>query len=167
MTEVATARIYLGSSFASKAHKDRAAKAQEYLEQNPTVEHIHFPFDFPVVDPIEPDDVKPGDLRSLLWQKETYQNDINGVVHATSGVFLYDMDELDDGCAFEIGFMRAQNKPVLLVPFTEHTEKKKIMNLMLAQGVTAFIDGNTELEKLKTYDFNRCPSRTVVGYGII
>lgn len=70
MTEVATARIYLGSSFASKAHKDRAAKAQEYLEQNPTVEHIHFPFDFPVVDPIESDDVKPGDLRSLCGRRK-------------------------------------------------------------------------------------------------
>ena len=66
---------------------------------------------------------------------------------------------IDDGCAFEIGFMRAQHKPVMLLPFTEEPEKKRVMNLMLAQGATAFYDGNTELEILKTYDFNTNPAK--------
>ena len=73
---------------------------------------------------------------------------------------------LDDGCAFEIGFMRANHKPVVLVPFTEHPERPKKMNLMIAQGVTAIIDGNTELEKLAEYDFNWTPYIPVTGYGI-
>ena len=77
------------------------------------------------------------------------------------------MDQLDDGSAFEIGFMRAMHKPVILVPFTEHPEKEKKMNLMIAQGVTTIIDGNTKFEKLAEYNFNECPSNPVRGYGII
>ena len=96
----------------------------------------------------------------------TFQNDLNGINSATCGVFLYDMDVLDDGCAFEIGFMRANHKPVVLVPFTEHPERPKKMNLMIAQGVTAIIDGNTELEKLAEYDFNWTSYIPVTGYGI-
>lgn len=43
--------------------------------------------------------------------------------------------------------------------FTNHPEKKPIMNLMLSEGATAFIKGAQELELLKTYDFNNCPCR--------
>lgn len=102
----------------------------------------------------------------MTWRVGTFQNDLNGINSATCGVFLYDMDILDDGCAFEIGFMRANHKPVVLVPFTEHPERPKKMNLMIAQGVTAIIDGNTELEKLAEYDFNWTPYIPVTGYGI-
>ncbi|MDY5291342.1 MAG: nucleoside 2-deoxyribosyltransferase, partial [Ligilactobacillus salivarius] len=44
--------------------------------------------------------------------------------------------------------------------------RPKKMNLMIAQGVTAIIDGNTELEKLAEYDFNWTPYIPVTGYGI-
>ena len=77
------------------------------------------------------------------------------------------MDNIDDGSAFEIGFMRALHKPVILVPFTNDPNKEKEMNLMLAQGVTTIIDGNTDFEKLATYDFNSTPANPVVGYKII
>ncbi|GEA79246.1 hypothetical protein LDE04_14260 [Lactobacillus delbrueckii subsp. lactis] len=63
--------------------------------------------------------------------------------------------------------MRAQNKPVIIVPFTNQPEKKPIMNLMLSEGATAFIKGDQELELLKTYDFNNCPCRLLTGYGTI
>ena len=44
--------------------------------------------------------------------------------------------------------------------------KEKKMNLMIAQGVTTIIDGNTELEKLATYDFNATPANPVVDYKV-
>ena len=69
--------------------------------------------------------------------------------------------------AFEIGFIRALHKPVVLVPFTTDPNKDKVMNLMLAQGVTTIIDGNTELEQLARYDFNAVPAKPVTGYKII
>ena len=95
----ATARIYLGSSFHRDHHQARAKQVREYLTANPTVEHVHFPFDQQVTDPAEDPNVGFGDERSLLWKQQTYQNDINGLSMANCGVFLYDMDELDDGCA--------------------------------------------------------------------
>lgn len=160
-----TAKIYLGSPFFNDAQKERVPKAQALLAKNPSVLQVHFPFDLDFVDPNEK--VTEEGIRSLAWRQATYQNDINGLVHATCGVFLYDMDQIDDGCAFEIGFMRAMHKPVILVPFSQKKNPDKVMNLMLAQGVTAIIDGNTELEKLAEYDFNLTPVRPVTGYKII
>lgn len=164
MTVISTGNVYLGTPFYNDAQKKRVKLAQEYLAENPTVVRVHFLFDYEFVDPEEPNP-KAG-IPSLKWQLATYQNDITGLVNANVGVFLYDMDNIDDGSAFEIGYMRAMHKPVILVPFTENPDKVKKMNLMLAQGVTTLIDGNTEFEKLKTYDFNSCMSNPVTGYRI-
>lgn len=164
MTVISTGNVYLGTPFYNDAQKKRVKLAQEYLAENPTVVRVHFPFDYEFGDPEEPNP-KAG-IPSLKWQLATYQNDITGLVNANVGVFLYDMDNIDDGSAFEIGYMRAMHKPVILVPFTENPDKVKKMNLMLAQGVTTLIDGNTEFEKLKTYDFNSCMSNPVTGYRI-
>lgn len=161
-----TARIYLGTPFYTDQERARVPKAQEFLADNPTVSDVFFPFDQSFVDP---DEKNPeiGGIRSMTWRQATYQNDLNGLSLATCGVFLYDMDRIDDGSAFEIGFLRACHKPVVLVPFTEDPDKDKVMNLMIAQGVTTIIDGNTEFEKLATYDFNKMPANPVMGYKII
>ncbi|WP_431462678.1 nucleoside 2-deoxyribosyltransferase [Lactobacillus crispatus] len=167
MTEsVSTAKIYLGSPFYNDQQRARVDQARALLEQNPTVVRVHFPFDQNFVDP---DEKNPeiGGIRSMTWRLATYNNDLEGLVNSTCGVFLYDMDNVDDGSAFEIGFMRALHKPVVLVPFTTDPNKDKVMNLMLAQGVTTIIDGNTELEQLARYDFNAVPAKPVTGYKII
>ncbi|MBP2057942.1 nucleoside 2-deoxyribosyltransferase [Lactobacillus colini] len=161
-----TAKIYLGSPFYTDAERERVPKAKELLAKNPTVLRVHFPFDQDFTDPEE---VNPqvGGIRSMTWRVGTYQNDLTGMVNATCGVFLYDMDRIDDGSAFEIGFMRALHKPVVLVPFTEKKEPEKVMNLMLAQGVTTIIDGNSEFDQLANFDFNAVPAKPVTGYKII
>lgn len=164
--EISTAKIYLGSPFYNDVQRERVTKARKLLAQNPTVWQVHFPFDQNFVDP-EEKNPEIGGVRSMTWRVATYQNDLNGIVNATCGVFLYDMDNIDDGSAFEIGFFRALHKPVILVPFTEIENKEKEMNLMLAQGVTTIIDGNNSFEKLASYDFNSCPADPVVGYTII
>lgn len=164
--EISTAKIYLGSPFYNDVQRERVTKARKLLAQNPTVWQVHFPFYQNFVDP-EEKNPEIGGVRSMTWRVATYQNDLNGIVNATCGVFLYDMDNIDDGSAFEIGFFRALHKPVILVPFTEIENKEKEMNLMLAQGVTTIIDGNNSFEKLASYDFNSCPADPVVGYKII
>ena len=164
--EISTAKIYLGSPFYNDVQRERVTKARKLLAQNRTVWQVHFPFDQNFVDP-EEKNPEIGGVRSMTWRVATYQNDLNGIVNATCGVFLYDMDNIDDGSAFEIGFFRALHKPVILVPFTEIENKEKEMNLMLAQGVTTIIDGNNSFEKLASYDFNSCPADPVVGYKII
>lgn len=163
--QIPTATIYLGTPFFNEEQQERVKQARALLEQNPTVLRVHFPFDQNYVDPNETEAQKQG-IRSLNWQLATYNNDLNDVINASCGVFLYDMDELDDGCAFEIGFMRAYHKPVVLVPFTNHPEKDKRLNLMLAQGVTALIDGNTELDQLASYDFNSAPAKPITDYQV-
>lgn len=162
--QVSTATIYLGTPFYNDDQRARVKKAMALLEKNPTVVRVHFPFDQNFVDP-EEKNPEIGGIRSMTWRLATYNNDITGLVNASCGVFLYDMDNIDDGSAFEIGFMRALHKPVILVPFTNDPNKE--MNLMLAQGVTTIIDGNTDFEKLATYDFNTTPANPVVGYKII
>lgn len=164
--EISTAKIYLGSPFYNDVQRERVTKARKLLAQTPTVWQVHFPFDQNFVDP-EEKNPEIGGVRSMTWRVAPYQNDLNGIVNATCGVFLYDMDNIDDGSAFEIGFFRALHKPVILVPFTEIDNKEKEMNLMLAQGVTTIIDGNNSFEKLASYDFNSCPADPVVGYKII
>lgn len=161
-----TAKIYLGSPFYTDAERARVPKAKELLAKNPTVLNVHFPFDQNFVDP-EEKNPEIGGIRSMTWRVGTYQNDLSGIVNATCGVFLYDLDRIDDGSAFEIGFMRALHKPVILVPFTEKEKPEKVMNLMLAQGVTTIIDGNTEFEKLTSYDFTSTPAKPVTGYKIV
>lgn len=162
----ATGRIYLGSPFYSADERQRVQQAKKLLAQNPTVAHFFFPFDQDFTDPQEKNPTVGG-VRSMVWRQATYQNDLNGIVNATCGVFLYDMDMLDDGSAFEIGFMRALHKPVVLVPFTKHPAKEKKMNLMIAQSVTTIIDGNTQFKQLATYNFDDNPAQPVTGYGII
>lgn len=160
-----TGKIYLGTPFYNEDQRNRVEKAQMLLAKNPTVLSVYFPFgnDFVDVDDPNPEE----GFYSLKWQIATYQNDLTGLSNATAGVFLYDMDNLDDGSAFEIGFMRAMHKPVVLVPFTKHPDQPKKMNLMLAQGVTTLIDGTTNFEKLATYDFNIMPAEPVTDYQII
>ena len=164
--QVSTAKIYLGTPFYNDDQRARVDKARALLEENPTVVRVHFPFDQNFVDP---DEKNPeiGGIRSMTWRLATYNNDLEGLVNSTCGVFLYDMDNVDDGSAFEIGFMRPFHKPVVLVTFTKDPDKDKVMNLMIAQGVTTIIDGNTELDKLANFDFNTVPAKPVTGYKII
>ena len=127
--QVSTATIYLGTPFYNDDQRARVKKAMALLEKNPTVVRVHFPFDQNFVDP-EEKNPEIGGIRSMTWRLATYNNDITGLVNASCGVFLYDMDNIDDGSAFEIGFMRALHKPVILVPFTNDPNKEKEMNLL-------------------------------------
>src|SRR5699024_3096266 len=164
--QVSTAKIYLGTPFYNDDQRARVDKARALLEENPTVVRVHFPFDQNFVDP---DEKNPeiGGIRSMTWRLATYNNDLEGLVNSTCGVFLYDMDNVDDGSAFEIGFMRALHKPIVLVTFTKDLDKDKVMNLMIAQGVTTIIDGNTELDKLANFYFNTVLAKSVTCYKII
>lgn len=157
MEKQTTASVYLGGPFYTPAQKQRVQKAQEYLRQNPTVGRVHFPFDHQYTNPAD-----PSDASSLKWQLATYQNDLQGMINTDCAIFLYDMDQIDDGSAFEIGFLRALHKPAVMIPFSEKKDAPRAMNLMLARGVTALIS----FADLKSYDFTTCPSAPVDDYQI-
>ncbi|AYW44700.1 nucleoside 2-deoxyribosyltransferase [Tetragenococcus koreensis] len=145
-------KVYLGTPYFNEEQKKRVEKAKKALEKNDTVAVIHFPFDFQYKEATLDD---PKEIfGTLTWQNATYQNDLSAMSTADCGVFLYDLDQIDDGSAFEIGFMRALHKPVLVFPFSKELDKQEL-NLMIARGTTNFIDS---FEKLSTYDFNHFPS---------
>lgn len=150
-------KVYLGSPWFNDKQRDLVEVASSLLQRNLTVKTIHFPFDYQYKDATVQED-KAGVFGSLEWQVATYQNDLSAMTTSDVGVFLYDMDELDDGSAFEIGFLRALQKPVILYPYYSKDKSEYQMNLMLARGVTAFI---ANLEELKTYRFDHMPSNPV------
>lgn len=155
-------KVYLGSPWFNDKQRDLVEKASSILQQNQTVKTIHFPFDYQYKNATVKED-KDGIFGTLEWQVATYQNDASAMATSDVGVFLYDMDNLDDGSSFEVGFMRALQKPVLLYPYYTKDKSKYQMNLMLARGVTAFID---KLDELKTYRFDHMPSNPVCPLNV-
>lgn len=142
--------IYLGSPFFNDVQIARVDVASAALEKNDSVHIVHFPFDHQYGGvSVNNDD---GDLfGSQEWQTGTYQNDLSAMSNADIGVFLYDVDQPDDGCAFEIGFMRALQKPCVIVLLSEGDIREKELNLMISKGGTYFMES---MEELADYDFN-------------
>lgn len=157
-----SAKIYLATPWFSPEQKGRVEKVSELLSCNPTVGVIHFPFDYQYKDATI--DNQNGVFGSLEWQVATYQNDLSAMGTSDCGVFLYDLDNLDDGTAFEVGYMRSMGKPAIIVTFS-HQKNVKV-NLMIARGATAFINGDTDLEQLNSYNFNHFPSNPVCPHDV-
>lgn len=157
-----SAKIYLATPWFNPEQKERVEKVSKLLSGNPTVGVVHFPFDYQYKDATIEN--QNGVFGSLEWQVATYQNDLSAMGTSDCGVFLYDLDNLDDGTAFEMGFMRAMNKPAIIVTFSHNKDVK--VNLMIARGATAFIDGDTDLEQLASYNFNHFPSNPVCPHDV-
>ncbi len=164
LTPIPTAKIYLAGPWFNPTQKARSAKARELLNQNPTVELIHFPFDFQYKNATEDHD-PDGIFGTPEWIHATYVNDTVACGTSDVGVFLYDMDEIDDGTAMELGFLRALHKPCVVIPFSERPKEEVRMNLMIAAGATAFIP-QEDFDSLATYDFNHCPAYPIPPFSV-
>lgn len=101
-----TTKIYLATPWFNNVQKERAKKAREYLNQNETVGVIHFPFDFQYKDATVDNDPE-GVFGTPEWVAATFQNDCTAVATSDIGVFLYDLDNIDDGCAYELALFRS------------------------------------------------------------
>lgn len=155
-------KIYLATPWFNPEQKKRVEEASKLLSANPTVGVVHFPFDYQYKDATIEN--KDGVFGSLEWQVATYQNDLSDMGTADCGVFLYDLDNIDDGTAFEVGYMRSMNKPAIVVTFSNKDDTK--VNLMIARGATTFIDGDNDLEELASFNFNHFPSNPVCPYPV-
>ncbi|WP_225046926.1 nucleoside 2-deoxyribosyltransferase [Lacticaseibacillus kribbianus] len=154
---VPLAKLYLGSPWFNPTQQARVVAAKAALDANDTVALVHFPFDWEYHD--EP---VTGETMTREWVDATYQNDLSAMATADAGVFLYDLDQEDAGCAFEIGYLRALHKPVVLVPLAADLADKKL-NLMLAAGVTTFLP---DIAALEAFDFNHLPSEPVHPFPV-
>jgi len=158
------ANIYLGTPYFNSIQKDRVKAALIHLSHNQTANNVHFPFDYQYKG-ASVENQKDGLFGSLEWQLGTYHNDMTAIGKSDVGLFLYDTDNIDDGCAYEMGVFRAMQKPVVALLFTEAVEKPEI-NLMIAQGVTTFMDGDKELPSLDSFDFDHPLANPVCPYPV-
>lgn len=79
------------------------------------------------------------EYQRAAWIANTYKNDISGIINSDVGVFAYvpGQDTIDDGMAFELGYMTAMGKPtVVVIPDDKEQEP---MNLMIAEGATQVV----------------------------
>lgn len=130
------ANIYLGTPFFNENQRKRVKIARDFLLKNKSVNNLHFPFDYQYKN-ASITNQKNGLFGSLEWQVATYRNDMVAMSQADVGVFLYDLDNIDDGCAFEMGALRQCQKPVVTV-FCGINDNYKL-NLMIAQGSSMMI----------------------------
>lgn len=157
LAKIASVKVYLGSPWFTDRQRELVENAAQELNNNATVQVVHQPFQHQYKGVTLAN--SKGIFGSREWIQNTIQNDLTAMTTSDAAIFLYDMDNEDPGCCFEIGWMRAMNKPVIL--YLVHTKpiKEYKMNLMLT-GVTAIYDvGNgDDLSKIKDYNFNHMPS---------
>ncbi|MGY0836412.1 nucleoside 2-deoxyribosyltransferase [Aerococcus urinaeequi] len=159
----ASTKLYLATPFFNPDQVRRVEEATKALNANPTVDVVHFPFDHQYKDTSFDRDPE-GIFGSFEWQVATYQNDLSAMNTADAGVFLYDVENVDDGTAFELGFMRAMHKPAIVVLLSENGLEGKELNLMIARGGTYFM---TDINELATYDFNHFPTNPLPDMDVI
>lgn len=143
--------VYLASPFFSPTQKERIAQVKAALRNNPTIDgqNIFLPHEH---------EYKAAEFGSFEWQKATFGLDTNQIDASDVVVAIVDYkleetkeNEPDSGTAFEIGYAYATKTPVIVVQF----DPEKEVNLMIAQGLTAYFDIAKEgLEALEKYDFD-------------
>ena len=75
---------------------------------------------------------------------------------ADLGIMLYNPAQIDDGVAYELGYLRASGKQTVLVIPDDADEP---LNLMIAVGVSRII----RMSELATFDFRHVVSGTYQG----
>ncbi|WP_281828829.1 nucleoside 2-deoxyribosyltransferase [Lactobacillus amylolyticus] len=165
--KIAYNKIYLGSSWFNDEQQAQVEKARVALSENPTVALVHVPWDKQYKDASvksDPDNV----LGTLEWVKGTADSDWHACATSDAGIFLYELDAIDDGQAAEFGYMYRRNVPTVVILmhhkplYDANGAANYVLNLMLTSA-TAIYDGNTGVDKngkdgyeqiLSTYDFN-------------
>lgn len=154
--EPSPVKAYIACSWFTPEQRAQLDAGLKAIEQNPTVsrEFSHFPLDhqYKNMDVNE----HPELTHDVEWQNRTYVSDIEGMMGADIGIMLYNPAQIDDGVAYEMGYLRALGKQAVMV-IPDDTEKP--LNLMVAIGVTRII----RMKDLATFDFRHVTSGTYQG----
>lgn len=149
--------IYLAGGFFTPKQIALLDRVEAALKQNATVGYLHSPRDHQYKGASVDHDPE-GIFGSYEWANETYQNDITAMNLADIAVVSWDNSDPDTGTAWEMGYMKAIHKPVILV--CEDDVQKEGLNLMLVKGIKAYL---TNVDELKSYDFNLLPTKLYEG----
>lgn len=145
-------KVYQGCSWFNNSQKKHMEDVYQALKDNKTCDYANSyrPLDnqYKGMDISRNSEFLDNKYQRLAWGNETYTTDISGMDNCNIGVFAWTPNTPDEGQAFEMGWLRAKSKPVLVV--VPNGEKDKEMNLMLAYGATQVI----ELDELKNIDLN-------------
>ena len=154
--EPSPVKAYIACSWFTPEQRTQLDEGLKALEKNPTVarQFSYFPLDhqYNGLDVNKHPEIS----QDIEWQNRTFISDIEGMMGADIGIMLYNPSQIDDGVAYELGYLRALGKQtVLVIP----DDNKTPLNLMLAIGVTGII----HMSELATFDFRFVTSRTFKG----
>jgi len=146
---VAGKSIYLAGGWFSEKQVEMLTIVSHLLGKNPTVGNTHIP----LLNQYKTMNEDMGTPEGYEWANETFNADVTAMNLADIGVFLWDKEEPDSGTAMELGYMYANHKPIVLVGPKEYDldYKKNKLNLMIAKGLTVYVDSYKDLLE---FDFN-------------
>lgn len=150
-------QIYLAGGFFSDKQNDLVTRAHTALKHNPTVGYIHSPREHQYQNVTAENDPE-GIFGSYEWATETYNNDLTAMGLADLAVVVWDNVQPDMGTAWEMGYLVALHKPIVLT--CEDSVEQVGINLMLIKGSKTFL---TQVQELKDFDFNLIPTKLYKG----
>ena len=156
-------KVYCAASWFNDRQKVHMDKVYEDLMINPTVdwENSYRPLDhqYQGIAVDENPEFLDDEYQRAAWIANTYKNDISGIINSDVGVFAYvpGQDTIDDGMAFELGYMVAIGKPTVVVIPDDKAQEP--MNLMIAEGATQVVTlsefHNMDLTKVFNKPFDK------------
>ncbi|NVY96283.1 nucleoside 2-deoxyribosyltransferase [Lactobacillus sp. DCY120] len=149
--------IYLAGGFFTPKQNQLLDRIEAQLKANPTVNYLHSPRDHQYKG-ISADHDPEGLFGGYEWATETYNNDITAMQLADLIVVAWDNILPDTGTAWEMGYMYAAQKPIVL--FCEDDLQKEGLNLMLVKSIKTYLQ---DLDELKDFDFDLIPTRLYSG----
>ncbi|TPR13814.1 nucleoside 2-deoxyribosyltransferase [Apilactobacillus timberlakei] len=140
--------LYLASPFFDDEQIDRISRIETALAKNNTVNSVFSP---------RKSEVKDCEVGTKQWSKKVFKLDTDEIKKADAIIAIIDYveDNVDSGTAFEIGYAKAINKPIIIFH-----EKDNNVNLMLSNSSIAYL---TKVEEVKNYDFNNLPESYYEG----
>lgn len=149
--------IYLAGGFFNPKQNQLLDQIEAALQQNPTVGYWHSPRDHQYKNASIDHDPE-GFFGSYEWATETYNNDLAAMQLADIGVIAWDNLQVDTGTAWEMGYLNAINKPLIMV-CSDDVQTTGI-NLMLVKSIKAYLQ---KPAAVADFDFNLIPTQLYQG----
>ncbi|PFW43766.1 nucleoside 2-deoxyribosyltransferase [Priestia megaterium] len=135
--------IYLASGFFDEFQNKHVTSAEDFLRSK----------GYGVFSPREHQN-KHLEFGSKEWREATFDNDIDHIV-SCDFVFAILDDKMDEGVLFEIGYAHAIGRPVVLLDLSN-----KIMNLMISDSITAYLE---DWDEAYSYDYSTLKHKPYTG----